>query len=244
MWIRTRRCHDGQVGTDIDVRRIDFGYFIRPGSETASGQPRVEPVLGYLVRHARGLLLFDTGMGADPEVDEHYQPRRVELADALTAAGESLETVAVAANCHLHFDHCGGNPQLAGRPIVVQRQELETARGANYTLPELVDGPGLQYDEINGEAEVWPGVTVLATPGHVDGHQSLVVRRSDGTVIVLAGQGHDTATDFGADALAVHAHAAGHPGAPAPSRDWVHRLLQLDPKQVYFAHDHSVWTPS
>jgi N-acyl homoserine lactone hydrolase len=48
------------------VRRVDFGYFIRPAGETGTGQPRVEPVVGYLVAQPEGWLLFDTGMGAGP----------------------------------------------------------------------------------------------------------------------------------------------------------------------------------
>ena len=28
-------------------------------------------------------------------------------------------------NTHLHFDHCGGNHLFAGRPIYVQRPELD-----------------------------------------------------------------------------------------------------------------------
>ena len=36
---------------------------------------------------------------------------------------------------------------------------------------------------------------------------------------------------------------------PPPARDgddfpaWFERLLAFDPKQVFFAHDHAVWTP-
>lgn len=37
------------MGTSIAVRRLDLGYFIRPASETDGPQPRVEPVLAYLV---------------------------------------------------------------------------------------------------------------------------------------------------------------------------------------------------
>lgn len=52
------------------VRRLDLGYFIRPAAETGGPQPRIEPVLGYLVSADRGLLLFDTGIGsADLLVD-------------------------------------------------------------------------------------------------------------------------------------------------------------------------------
>ena len=46
------------------VRRVDFGYFVRPAEETGTGASRVEPCLGYLVDHPDGLVLMDTGMGS------------------------------------------------------------------------------------------------------------------------------------------------------------------------------------
>lgn len=187
------------------------------------------------------MLLFDTGMGSHPEVDAHYRPRRCPLPVALGAAGSSPEDVTVVVNCHLHFDHCGGNPQLAGRPVVVQAIELELARGPDYTLPELVDTPDLRYTVVEGDAEVLPGVSVVPTPGHTAGHQSVVVRRTDGTVVVVAGQSHDTSSAFSADALALRALRDGHAaGVPVPP-EWMDRLQQLDPRRVYFAHDHAVW---
>ncbi len=139
-------------------------------------------------------------------------------------------------NCHLHFDHCGGNPELAGRPVFTQRAELDAARTAtDYTLPELVDHPGAVYEELDGESEILPGVLIVPTPGHTAGHQSVVVRRGDGTVIV-AGQSHDNASLFTGDVLARHA------GVGAPPA-WLERLLALDPRHVVFAHDNAVWTP-
>lgn len=102
----------------VTVRRIDFGYFVRPAAETGTGRPRVEPCLGYLVRHPGGVLLFDTGMGAHRDVDAHYRPRRTGLTEALAAPGAALSDVTVAANCHLHFDHCGGNPLLGQVPVI------------------------------------------------------------------------------------------------------------------------------
>jgi N-acyl homoserine lactone hydrolase len=117
------------------VRRVDFGYFVRPASETGTGRPRAEPCLGYLVDHPDGLLLVDTGMGASPEVDEHYRPVRRPLAAALAGAGARVEDVRIVVNCHLHFDHCGGNPLLRGRPVVAQRTELAAARTTDYSFP-------------------------------------------------------------------------------------------------------------
>ncbi|WP_445517176.1 MBL fold metallo-hydrolase [Streptomyces sp. NEAU-174] len=232
------------MANDIPVRRLDLGYFVRPAPETGGPEPRVEPVLAYLVRHDCGLILFDTGIGAaDPETEAHYRPRRRALPEALAAAGVGLADVSLVVNCHLHFDHCGGNPLLGGRPILVQDVELATARGGGYTFDELLDFPGATYEELAGEAEIWPGVHIIPTPGHTDGHQSLVVRQPDGTVI-LAGQAHDFGSEFASDHLARRAALDGVAQPLPPYRPWLDRLADFDPRRVLFAHDCAVWEPS
>ena len=141
----------------------------------------------------------------------------------------------------MHFDHCGGNPLLGAIPVYVQGAELDAARQTqDYTLPELIEGS--RFETVSGQAEVLPGVFLMPTPGHTRGHQSLIVRRADGAVI-LAGQSHDTATQYAADQLAWRAHRDSH-GQPLPEiPNWIDALQQLDPRIVYFAHDRSVWTP-
>lgn len=225
------------------IRRVDFGWFVRPGSETESGEPRVEAVLGYAVEHPGGVLLLDTGMGSHPEVDAHYRPRTRSLEHALRAAGLRRDDVTEVANCHLHFDHCGGNPLLAGRPFFVQASELSEARGTeDYTLPELVDPPGTTWEVLDGGAEILPGLRLVPTPGHTAGHQSLVVRRGDG-VVVVAGQSHGSAHEYASDVVALRAHDADH-GTPLPvPPGWMRVLDALDPRYVVFAHDHSIWVP-
>ena len=226
-----------------DVARIELGTFVRPAEETGTGLPRVEAVLGYVVRTQAGLLLLDTGLGeAGPETDAWYRPRRIPVAQALGTLGLGTDDIDVVVNCHLHFDHIGGNPSFAGRPIHCQRAELETARAGDYTVPELVDFPGARYELLEGEAQIAPGVHVVPTPGHVDGHQSVVLRCEDGTVI-LAGQAHDTASAWSADALAARAHLLGHEEPLPPANRWMARLLELDPRRVLFAHDSAVWIP-
>ena len=226
---------------DITVRRVDFGYFVRPAQETGTGRMRVDPCLGYVVSHPQGMVVFDTGMGSHPEVDAYYRPRRIELPEALAAIGAQIGDLRLAANCHLHFDHCGGNPLLGQVPVVVQDAELRAARDTqDYTLPELLEGS--RFEQVSGQVELLPGVFLMPTPGHTAGHQSLIVRRPDG-VVIAAGQSHDTATQYAADQLAWRAHGDGH-GHPLPDfPDWIDALQQLDPRMVYFAHDRSVWMP-
>ncbi|MFJ2862370.1 N-acyl homoserine lactonase family protein [Kitasatospora sp. NPDC087314] len=226
------------------IRRLDLGYFVRPASEVGGPEPRVEPVLAYLVRRPEGLLLFDTGIGAgDPETEAHYRPVRRPLPEALAAAGVGGADIDLVVNCHLHFDHCGGNPLLAGTPVLVQAAELAAARRGGYTIDALVDFPGADYRELDGETEVWPGVRVLPTPGHTDGHQSLVVERPGGGAVVLAGQAYDFASEYGQAVLARRAAREGV-AAPLPGyRAWLDRLTEYGPRRVLFAHDHAVWEP-
>ncbi|MEU8758381.1 MBL fold metallo-hydrolase [Streptomyces sp. NPDC048659] len=198
----------------ISVETVDLGYFVRPASEWGGDRDRVEPSLAYLVRYPGGSLLFDSGMGeGSVETDAHYRPVR---------RGLDVE-VDLVVNCHLHFDHIGGN-QALGRPVLVQRGELATARGGGYTIDSLLDG--VRYVEVDGEYEVADGVVLVPTPGHVDGHQSLVLDHGD-RVTVLAGQAYDVAAEFG-----------------RPWRPWLGRLGELGagrPARVLFAHDREVW---
>ncbi len=225
------------------VRRVDFGHFVRPVRETGTGAPRVEALLGYVVEHSGGVLLFDTGMGSRADVDAHYRPTRTGLPQALRTVGYRLDEITEVANCHLHFDHCGGNPVLAGRPFFAQATELEVARHAEgYTIEGLVDPTGCRWQELDGETEILPGVTLIPTPGHTDGHQSLVVRGRDGVVIV-AGQSHESASGFASDVLALRAHRDGVSEPLPVAPEWMSVLLAMDPAYVVFAHDHSIWRP-
>ncbi len=60
---------------------------------------------------------------------------------------------------------------------------------------------------------------------------------------MLAGQTHETASAFSADALARRARDEGTsdplPFPPA----WIERILGSDPARVLFAHDQAVWVP-
>ncbi|MGH2449768.1 MAG: N-acyl homoserine lactonase family protein [Candidatus Limnocylindria bacterium] len=216
-----------------DIVRLHLGHFTAPPSHHLAGSPIV--VTAFLIRHPRGLFLFDTGIGTgNEEAEQHYRPVRRPLREAIAGAGAELEDIRLLANCHLHFDHAGWNRLFPEVPIFAQRTEHEAAFRPDYTMTEAVVGfPGARFELIDGDAEVLPGLRLVRTPGHTDGHQSLIVETRQGRVI-LAGQAFNAASDY-----AVAAYQSRLEGAEVP--EWVRRFESLDPWRILFAHDLAVW---
>jgi glyoxylase-like metal-dependent hydrolase (beta-lactamase superfamily II) len=80
---------------------------------------------------------------------------------------------------HLHWDHCGSNDLFPRAKIIVQKEELETARSpfpstTHAYIRRVVDN--VDYTIISGDKEVARGVNVLLTPGHTYGLQGVLVQ--------------------------------------------------------------------
>jgi len=192
------------------------------------------PVFGWVVRHPDGPIVVDTGVGiGNSAIDGWYQPRVTPLADALAGVGVDPRDVAAMVLSHLHFDHCGQQATLAC-PVHAQATEREAAQSKHYTVPEWADIPGERLRLVDGDADVAPGVRIVATPGHTPGHQSVVVE-GGGQRVVLAGQ-------------CVFRSAELREGAPSidniygpdwmeAGRDSVRRLLALGPATAQVSHD-------
>jgi N-acyl homoserine lactone hydrolase len=203
-------------------------------------------IVAYLIRAPEVNLLFDTGFPWDGPTVHSDAKDEIEtfprsLAVALESAGSSLDEVDLVANCHLHPDHGGGNFRVAAKPIYIQRAEFENARNPEQAIDWSVVLDTANYQVIEGEREIVPGVSLVATPGHTPGHQSLIVDTKDGNV-VLIGQAVPSASDYAL--LAYHAQLeregdSRHPQIP----EWYSRIEQAEPMEVRFAHDLAVWRP-
>jgi glyoxylase-like metal-dependent hydrolase (beta-lactamase superfamily II) len=102
--------------------------------------------------------------------------------DALAKAGVKPEQIDLVINTHLHFDHAGGNTRLVnGEPVptfpnakyVVQRAELEHAmrpterdRASYYPHDFTAVTEAGQWQLVDGDCEIVPGITVVRIPGH------------------------------------------------------------------------------
>ena len=96
------------------------------------------PVYVHVIDHAEARVLVDTGMTERHPAVADLDPRLRPLSEqAFDLAG-----IDMVVNTHLHFDHCGGNHLVAGRPVHVQRVELEEALGRDdHTIREWVEAP-------------------------------------------------------------------------------------------------------
>lgn len=196
------------------------------------------PVFGYAVRHPDGVIVFDTGVGIGNEfVDDVYHPTIVAIDDALTAVGIDERDVVAVVNSHLHFDHCGQNDVFRARgvPIYAQAAETDTVRSdPAYTVREWAETPDAIRRTVRGDEQIAEGVTIVETPGHTPGHQSLVVETSGGR-IVIAGQcvyKTDELVDRRVASDNMHDDAS-----TAAGQSSLERLLALDARYVVCAHD-------
>ena len=167
------------------------------------GEMVYNPYFVYVVKHPRGVVLFDSG--AHPELAEDPVGRMGAAAEefvvklgpedrierVLARIGLEPDDVDLVIQSHLHFDHAGGLYAFPETPVMVQRTELEFAEDPPADQREIYIAddfaPVTEWRPIDGDEDVFGDgrLTVLATPGHTRGHQSLLVRLDDGRAIFL-----------------------------------------------------------
>jgi N-acyl homoserine lactone hydrolase len=174
------------------------------------------PVYVHVIDHPDARVLVDTGMTELHPAVADLDPRLCPLSEQ----NFDLAGIDIVVNTHLHFDHCGGNHLFAGRPIYVQRRELDDARNEDdYTIREWVEAPGVRYVPVDGELELLPGLRLVPAPGHTRGLQVVVVETGGRPVVV----GGDVAVWFGE--------------LDEPHTEGQLRVRALDPELVWLAHD-------
>jgi glyoxylase-like metal-dependent hydrolase (beta-lactamase superfamily II) len=149
----------------------------------------------YLIRHAKGLLLWDTGVpdavAAMPDgmvvANGAITYRRAKtLAAQLAELGIKPADVTYLAVSHTHGDHVGNVALFPESTVLIQGAEYDWAM-TQPTRPAFATTQ--KFQKLAGDHDVFGdgSVTVLATPGHTPGHQSLLVVLPKTGAIVLSG---------------------------------------------------------
>lgn len=163
----------------------------------------------YLIHHAQGWFLWDTGIDDvvaklpnHEEVFHEWGPgtgpawrKPITLAaqlEQIHLAPRDIEFIAVS---HSHPDHAGNIEMLPNALMLVQKVEYEWAGSRQDTVAfnrkhsvKLVDG---DYD-VFGDGSL----VLLSTPGHTPGHQSLLVKLPKTGSVILSGDAVHFQTSF------------------------------------------------
>jgi N-acyl homoserine lactone hydrolase len=195
------------------------------------------PVHGFLVTYPGGAVLVDTGAGGPQKWLSDWRVVNRSVADALDEHGMTPGDIGLVINTHLHFDHCGQNAVFKHAAFYVQRAELERARRETPKLADWFDFMGARFELLDGDAEILPGLSVITTPGHTIGHQSVRVQAADGASDVLIGDAAYTPRQYrdpDSDDL-----PRGQASDVASWRTSVRRI-QAVRGRVHFCHDNQV----
>ena len=167
------------------------------------GEPAVFSNHCYLIRHAKGLMLWDTGnpdrlaalpngLAAPNGLITAYM--RKPLADSLQEIGVKPGDIQHFAMSHSHGDHSGNANLFGASTLYMQSVEYDAVFGPepqkyNFIAANFEKLRGAKVVKLNGDHDVFGdgSVVIKSTPGHTIGHQSLFVRLPKTGPVLLSG---------------------------------------------------------
>ena len=149
----------------------------------------------YLIKHAQGWILWDTGVDdaiaalpggqvpTDPKAIHWRRPKT--LASQLEQLGVKPSDIKFVAISHSHPDHIGNVEMFPQAMLLVQKAEYEWPDAKNARR----FNPAHPVTKIEGDKDVFGdgSLTIISTPGHTPGHQSLLVKLPKTGALVLSG---------------------------------------------------------
>jgi N-acyl homoserine lactone hydrolase len=161
----------------------------------------------WLIKHGSEWLLWDTGVPESalndlrgwstlPKLIVYHLDRT--LTDQLAEIGLKPRDVARVAISHTHGDHIGNMGLFLNSTVLMRRAEyswINSGDGPNDNVNQLMAlarkllGTPKNLQLIDGDTDVFGdgSVTLISTPGHTPGSQSLLVHLKNSGFIILSG---------------------------------------------------------
>ena len=156
----------------------------------------------WVVRNKHRTLIVDTGFGPRAAAERKW-PLNIDPMEALARIGLPPDQITDAVISHMHFDHAGNLDKLPRACLHVQDQEAAFATGrcmchkamrAPFDVEDAVQlvrstfaGRVRHHD---GDAHIFPGISVHHFPGHSRGLQCVRVMTPRGVVLLASDATH------------------------------------------------------
>ncbi len=116
------------------------------------------------------------------------QPKEIQTLDSgLSRLGLSFGDIDLIILTHLHFDHVAQASRFPNARFLIQKSELEFAENPHPSVAWVYCKEffsGLNFEVINGDTKICEEVSVISTPGHSPGGQSVSIKTAQGIAII------------------------------------------------------------
>lgn len=233
----------------MDCGRIEFsdlGNFSDTGEYDGEPGTLAEPC--FLIRHPRGDLLWDTGLGdrfASMPGGEEVRPGVRAIVDTpllaqLEQIGVTAADIEFVSFSHFHWDHTGNANAFTQSTWLLSRREVDDLEGAHLppnVKPDALSGrKQAKVELIDLDRDVFGDGTVriLRTTGHTAGHQVLLLKLPKSGVVVLSGDLFHTRENFEQDRMPVFNYSRGE---TLGSIDRIKRILRNTHGRIVIQHE-------
>jgi glyoxylase-like metal-dependent hydrolase (beta-lactamase superfamily II) len=225
------------------VTSADMHLFADTGEY--DGRPLVMPDPCFLIRHPKGDLLWDAGLGDRVAAMKDGLPMlpgfvgtvSVTLRSQLQQLGLDYDQIGYFAFSHAHGDHLGNSNALLNATWILNEKDLAWVHRPGDRDAELISNYTqvktklihLDYDVFGDQS-----VVILQTPGHTPGHQSLLLHLPHSGYVLLSGDLWHTRENYeGSRVPQVNSSRA----ETLASMDRIHRIMDRLHPRLVIQHD-------
>jgi N-acyl homoserine lactone hydrolase len=203
-------CADAPIQRAAGVERL---YVLFCGEGTAADRSRWSPGVDvgkpitlanscYLIKHAKGWMLWETGFNESIATMKDGFPTPVlhwrwnahkSLTGQLADLGLKPADIGHLGFSHAHQDHIGNGNLFASGTLYIQQAEYDFYLGPKGKPPSLPANFDKLRDSkrvtLNGDHDIFGdgSITIISTPGHTPGHQSLLIKLPKTGAVLLTG---------------------------------------------------------
>jgi glyoxylase-like metal-dependent hydrolase (beta-lactamase superfamily II) len=153
------------------------------------GVPFKQIVYIWFIEGPKEKILVDAGVSADYFITKRGLPARdiQSLDEGLRKIGLKKSDIDLVILTQLHHDHVAQASEFTKARFLIQKAELEFALNPHPTVAmqyprEFFEN--LNFEVIEGDESICDKVSVISTPGHTPGGQSVAVKTAKGTAII------------------------------------------------------------